>query len=89
MTTEIDWAHPAMPRVRYRINVNRLAKGQLSFDCTVEWKGHSLWGEVEKRPWKSPTGWLPNSRADIRWGWSDEYSYKPAIVSAVARRALE
>ena len=39
MTTEIDWAHPAMPRVRYRINVNRLAKGQLSFDCTVEWEG--------------------------------------------------
>ena len=27
------------PRVRYRINVNRLAKGQLSFDCTVELDG--------------------------------------------------
>jgi len=31
MTTENQ-----QPRVRYRINVNRLAKGQLSFDCTVE-----------------------------------------------------
>ena len=26
-------------RVRYRININRLAKGQLSFDCTVELEG--------------------------------------------------
>ncbi len=34
MTTE----NP-QPRVRYRINVNRLAKGQLSFDCTVELEG--------------------------------------------------
>ena len=33
MTTENQ------PRVRYRINVNRLAKGQLSFDCTVELDG--------------------------------------------------
>ena len=31
MTTENQ-----QPRVRYRINVNRLAKGQLSFDCTCE-----------------------------------------------------
>ena len=30
MTTENQ------PKVRYRININRLAKGQLSFDCTVE-----------------------------------------------------
>ena len=37
MTTEST--NPAMPRVRYRINVNRLAKGQLSFDCTVELDG--------------------------------------------------
>ena len=34
MTTENQ-----QPRVRYRINVNRLAKGQLSFDCTVELDG--------------------------------------------------
>ena len=34
MTTENQ-----QPRVRYRINVNRLAKGQLSFDCTVELEG--------------------------------------------------
>ena len=33
MTTENQ------PKVRYRINVNRLAKGQLSFDCTVELDG--------------------------------------------------
>jgi hypothetical protein len=36
MTTEN--AQP-QPRVRYRININRLAKGQLSFDCTVELEG--------------------------------------------------
>ena len=34
MTTENQ-----QPRVRYRININRLAKGQLSFDCTVELEG--------------------------------------------------
>ena len=33
MTTEN--AQP-QARVRYRININRLAKGQLSFDCTCE-----------------------------------------------------
>ena len=31
MTTE----NP-QPRVRYRISINRLAKGQMSFDCTCE-----------------------------------------------------
>ena len=36
MTTENS---QPQPRVRYRINVNRLAKGQLSFDCTVELDG--------------------------------------------------
>ena len=36
MTTEN--AQP-QSRVRYRININRLAKGQLSFDCTVELEG--------------------------------------------------
>ena len=24
------------PRIRYRVNVNRLAKGNFSFDCTCE-----------------------------------------------------
>ena len=33
MTTEN--AQP-QPRVRYRISINRLAKGQMSFDCTCE-----------------------------------------------------
>ena len=36
MTTENS---QPQPRVRYRININRLAKGQLSFDCTVELEG--------------------------------------------------
>jgi hypothetical protein len=31
MTTENQ-----QPRVRYRISINRLAKGQMSFDCTCE-----------------------------------------------------
>jgi len=34
MTTENQ-----QPRARYRINVNRLAKGQVSWDCTVELDG--------------------------------------------------
>ena len=33
MTTENQ---QPQPRVRYRISINRLAKGQLSFDCTCE-----------------------------------------------------
>ena len=33
MTTENQ---QPQPRVRYRISINRLAKGQMSFDCTVE-----------------------------------------------------
>ena len=33
MTTENP---QPQPRVRYRISINRLAKGQLSFDCTCE-----------------------------------------------------
>ena len=36
MTTENQ---QPQARVRYRININRLAKGQLSFDCTVELEG--------------------------------------------------
>ena len=36
MTTENQ---QPQPRVRYRISINRLAKGQLSFDCTVELEG--------------------------------------------------
>ena len=36
MTTENQ---QPQSRVRYRININRLAKGQLSFDCTVELEG--------------------------------------------------
>jgi hypothetical protein len=36
MTTENQ---QPQARVRYRININRLAKGQLSFDCTVELDG--------------------------------------------------
>ena len=36
MTTENQ---QPQSRVRYRININRLAKGQLSFDCTVELDG--------------------------------------------------
>ena len=33
MTTENQ---QPQPRVRYRISINRLAKGQMSFDCTCE-----------------------------------------------------
>jgi len=33
MTTENS---QPQPRVRYRISINRLAKGQMSFDCTCE-----------------------------------------------------
>ena len=33
MTTENQ---QPQPRVRYRISINRLAKGQLQFDCTCE-----------------------------------------------------
>ena len=33
MTTENS---QPQPRVRYRISINRLAKGQLQFDCTCE-----------------------------------------------------
>ncbi len=33
MTTENP---QPQPRVRYRISINRLAKGQLQFDCTCE-----------------------------------------------------
>ena len=36
MTTENQ---QPQARVRYRISINRLAKGQLSFDCTVELEG--------------------------------------------------
>ena len=34
MTTENQ-----QPRVRYRIKLNRLAKGQMQFECTVELEG--------------------------------------------------
>ena len=34
MTTEHQ-----QPRVRYRIKLNRLAKGQMQFECTVELEG--------------------------------------------------
>ena len=53
MTTENQ------PRVRYRININRLAKGQLSFDCTVELEGPvELIGEGHEFPSRIALGKL-------------------------------
>ena len=56
MTTENS---QPQPRVRYRIKLNRLAKGQMQFECSVELEGPvELIGPDHDAPSRSALGKL-------------------------------